>query len=324
MNNTLLENKRGFTLIELIVTMAILSIVVGVIYTMFNYENKVFNNSYTKTQVQDYTRFAVDAVTKEIGYTANLTILDVTTCKNNISQNKPYNYIYVEAGTMHKSIYNSDTLPRTESIIGGESGLISSTVDVFNKIALKNNSLGINILGVKNTISYQVSSNIILKNFVILKSKPVVMGSNSGMAIQYSNTDVPITLLTNLTIGDHNNANIINTSNGSLQMEVKTFLPSNATNTDVIWSVVSGTGNAKIDYRGTLTALTNGTITVVAIANDGSKVTGSKVITLFNQPVLVTGITVTGYRGAVVSKRAESPIRFICTCKYPCGVNFIV
>ncbi|GEM_PF-7019222 len=45
-------------------------------------------------------------------------------------------------------------------------------------------------------------------------------------------------------------------------MEVKTFLPSNATNTDVTWYVVDGTGNAKIDYRGTLTALTNGTITV--------------------------------------------------------------
>ena len=62
-----------------------------------------------------------------------------------------------------------------------------------------------------------------------------------------------------------------------------TVLPANAIDKTVTWSVTPGTGTATISSSGLLTAATNGTVTVVATANDGSKVTGSKVITISNQ-----------------------------------------
>jgi hypothetical protein len=77
---------------------------------------------------------------------------------------------------------------------------------------------------------------------------------------------------------------IINTFGGTLQMEA-TVLPANATDATYTWSVTNGTGSTSIDANGLLTALTNGTVEVIATANDASGITGTKTITISNQSV---------------------------------------
>ncbi len=52
-------------------------------------------------------------------------------------------------------------------------------------------------------------------------------------------------------------------------------LPSNAANKTVTWSVANGTGQATISSTGLLKAVSNGTVTVKATANDGSGVYGT-------------------------------------------------
>ncbi len=59
-----------------------------------------------------------------------------------------------------------------------------------------------------------------------------------------------------------------------------TVSPANATNKSVTWSVVNGTGQATISATGLVTAITNGTVTARATANDGSGVFGTLVITI--------------------------------------------
>ncbi|MCU6795138.1 Ig-like domain-containing protein [Paenibacillus sp. WQ 127069] len=59
-----------------------------------------------------------------------------------------------------------------------------------------------------------------------------------------------------------------------------TVTPSEASNKDVTWSVINGTGTATITDAGVLTSTAGGTVTVVATAKDGSGVTGSKAITI--------------------------------------------
>ena len=73
---------------------------------------------------------------------------------------------------------------------------------------------------------------------------------------------------------------------GTLQMSA-TIAPANATNQNVTWLVVPGTGSATISSTGLLTAVTNGDVTVKATANDGSGVFGTKIITISNQVVSV-------------------------------------
>ena len=76
----------------------------------------------------------------------------------------------------------------------------------------------------------------------------------------------------------------ITTANGTLQMEA-TVLPANVDDDTYTWSVVNQTGSASIDPSGVLTALSDGTVDVVATANDGSGIIGVATITLSNQNV---------------------------------------
>lgn len=65
----------------------------------------------------------------------------------------------------------------------------------------------------------------------------------------------------------------------TLQM-IATIQPINATNTNVVWSVVNGSGTATISVGGLLTATGAGTVTVIATAADSGAVTGQLVITI--------------------------------------------
>ena len=91
-------------------------------------------------------------------------------------------------------------------------------------------------------------------------------------------------LVTSIDVIGQGGADAITTPGGTLQM-VATVLPANADDGSYTWSVTNGTGSASIDANGVLTAITDGTVTVTATANDGSGVTGDAVITLSNQGV---------------------------------------
>ena len=96
-----------------------------------------------------------------------------------------------------------------------------------------------------------------------------------------------------ITVEGDGGATTIMTSGGTLQMSAD-VTPTNASNKGVTWSVEMGTGTATIGSTGLLTALTNGTVTVIATAQDGSGVSGQVEIMILNQvdrSALATAIT---------------------------------
>ena len=99
-----------------------------------------------------------------------------------------------------------------------------------------------------------------------------------------------VVLVNSISIQGTGGISAITTNGGTLQM-LSNLLPANASNQTVTWSVVNGTGTATINASGLLSAKTNGVVTVSAMANDGSGVTGSSNITISNQ---VVGIQETG------------------------------
>ena len=66
----------------------------------------------------------------------------------------------------------------------------------------------------------------------------------------------------------------ITEENGTLQLTA-TITPSNATNKTVTWLIVNGTGQATISPTGLVTAISEGDVTAIATANDGSGVTAT-------------------------------------------------
>jgi uncharacterized protein YjdB len=103
-------------------------------------------------------------------------------------------------------------------------------------------------------------------------------------------------LVTGITVTGAADATTITTEGGTLQMSAA-VLPADATDKAVTWSVANGTGSAKISDTGLLTAQSNGTVTVIATANDASGIRGEKVITISGQSTAVSSITVSGAGG---------------------------
>jgi uncharacterized protein YjdB len=129
----------------------------------------------------------------------------------------------------------------------------------------------------------------------------VIATANDGTGIT-GQTNITLSnqvgiLVNSITVQGQGGTTSITTQGGSLQMEA-TVLPANADDNTVTWSVSPGTGSGSISASGLLTAITNGTVTVTATANDASGVTGSAEINISNQgPILVDSIFVEGQGG---------------------------
>lgn len=127
----------------------------------------------------------------------------------------------------------------------------------------------------------------------IAKDGSGVIGTKT-ITISGQLTTIPVE---NIIVSGANDAKEITSDSGTLQMSA-TILPSSATNSAITWSVENGTGSAIISSSGLLTALADGTVTVKAMAKDGSGVVGSKEIKISNQTLKITKITVIGENNA--------------------------
>jgi uncharacterized protein YjdB len=105
-------------------------------------------------------------------------------------------------------------------------------------------------------------------------------------ALEYITSNQAIKV-TAIAVTSVNGTNVISTDKGTLQLNA-IISPSDATNKTVAWSIQNGTGQASISTSGSVTAISNGTVTAMATANDGSGVYGTFIITISVVVVPVT------------------------------------
>ena len=99
--------------------------------------------------------------------------------------------------------------------------------------------------------------------------------------------------VTSISISSITGENAIYTDKGILQMQAM-ILPIDASNKMVNWSVVEGTGQASISSTGQLIAEKDGTVKVIATANDGSGTKGEFLINISGQIFLTNGKSING------------------------------
>jgi uncharacterized protein (TIGR02145 family) len=111
-----------------------------------------------------------------------------------------------------------------------------------------------------------------------------------------------------ITVTGAGSATTITTDKGTLQM-FASISPSDAYNDTMLWTVTNGSGTASIitlpDNTASLSAISDGAVSVRATAMDGSGVYDELVITISNQaaPTLVTTITVTSTDTLITTDR---------------------
>ena len=91
-----------------------------------------------------------------------------------------------------------------------------------------------------------------------------------------------IIFVSSIVVSSGSTASVVN---GNTQQMDAAILPTNASNSNVSWSVTNNTGSATIDSNGLLTATGVGTVTVTASAMDESGVIGTEEITI-TSPVI--------------------------------------
>lgn len=186
---------------------------------------------------------------------------------------------------------NSGTLQMTTKVLPSD----ASNQDVTWSVEDKTGSAKISDSGLVTAVS-----NGIVTVKATAKDGSGIVGSTT-ITITGQSTSIPVS---SISIIGKDNADTITADGGTLQMSA-TVLPTTASNKSVVWSVeqvgdtgTAMTGKATINSTGLLTAVADGTVTVKAKSRDGSTITGTKVITISNQSIKVTGITVSGANGA--------------------------
>jgi hypothetical protein len=168
---------------------------------------------------------------------------------------------------MQNNIFSYSASAPAVKITSGQTWALADAKNWFMKTDYKNDTIAQSDLKIAYPIRWAA------KNFIPQETSPLLTKGNAfGKAV----TKVEIT-----TPGS---VKAITTNQGMLQL-TGVVTPTDAVNTTVTYSIVSGNAVASIDATGKVTALTNGTIAIKATANDGSGVSGSIEITVSNQGV---------------------------------------
>ncbi|GAB6182082.1 hypothetical protein JCM14036_34010 [Desulfotomaculum defluvii] len=161
-----LKEERGLTLVELLITLAILSIVLAVGYLFNFYVNKSYTVSSNQSEVQFCVRMASESIENMVRGASEIMISqDVTSAEGK-------EVIYIEEGTM---MHYQDGLP-PKDILDGYSQDVNLSI-TFNKI--ENGILGYTISGKIN----EEHPYVMTKEVRTLKISEIV--GNSGNSIVF-------------------------------------------------------------------------------------------------------------------------------------------
>ena len=173
---------------------------------------------------------------------------------------------------------------------------------VDDELAFPTTSNGNDFKGM-HYFNYSLSSRDVALN---VGANTITLESNGDSGIRLDSLVIPELAtaqtipVTSISASGQNGTSTIATKGGTLQMTAN-VQPENATDKTVTWSVTNGTGSATINESGLLTAVTDGTVTVKATANDGSNVVSNEYdVTISGQS---TGETVIPVASIVVSSQ---------------------
>ncbi len=168
-----LLNDKGLTMMELLVSLAILLLVLGIGYNFYYFLNKSFKDTETKWVKQREVRKAADFINEELKTAYSLT----TSNNTSPSGSEEDQFIYLSANKIMYKNGTSGAITLADSNVKIEFGRVKDKDgnDISNVINYKISSLD---------IDYSVDSSVLLSNMTEAKS---IVGSTSGTAIEFKN-----------------------------------------------------------------------------------------------------------------------------------------
>jgi len=257
------RNGKGVTLVELLLALALISIVITAAFSIFSFGNKTFRGGNTQSNLQADVRFAIEALTNDVRYPTDLDILQahdlddshvayLLTKDNGIYINiTPYDtYIFYDYST--KSVVKL----RRESIERFRLNTDAPIPLEFSPIGSPVNRLQYNLRGVNSNDSkqFEVTSEILMLNIIRPDGTSKATGSAGGVGVKYKTPEAhvaelqyPVTQL----IGANDDENVEITFDKLIQLEDFVVSPG-ATNHSLIKDNVNITPNGTTGYMLTI------------------------------------------------------------------------
>jgi len=145
-----INNRNGFTLVELLISLSLLLIVLSGIYTFYFFERNTFKRGESQSIVQENVVRAAQFITDEIRNAVELSLDDFYT------EAPGYCSIFIEGSTLKYDDGTGNITNKTDDVINEFS---VDLVEAGGKYKIK-----FNIGGVYNSQDYDISTEIMLNN----------------------------------------------------------------------------------------------------------------------------------------------------------------
>lgn len=164
----MISNNRGITLVELIISIAIMGVITLAIISFFDFGNKSFIYGKKKSDLQHQVQLVSDIITEEI---RNATEISLIATPASFTADS-YCYIAI-SGQKIILVDNGISTDKTEAIINENVPMFTLT-----RLSNGNNFVSFTISGTIDSQDYEVTTKVALNN---IKNS----ASNTGQAIRY-------------------------------------------------------------------------------------------------------------------------------------------
>lgn len=171
------NEKKGLTLVELLVTISLLGLVIGIASSIFLGNNKIFKKGVDQYDVQSNARIAMTDITNSVRYATLLEILPDTAAipeASTLADNEGYIYYDASSGDIIKRTKSSNmsyTIGRAE----GSGVTFTSSPNDY--------TIGVSIKGTDDNKKFEVSSNILCLNIRLYSAS--IKGNRTGSIVHY-------------------------------------------------------------------------------------------------------------------------------------------
>lgn len=163
------QNKKGFTLIEVILAIAILSIVISAVFPAIISVNKAYTAGNERSNIQQNVRFAANFITQEIRFASSVSILSEIPSSFDYTKR----YIYVKNGSIVQNVNGVE-----KAVFPVNTGNLKCTLNFTGN----NKTLEYSLSAVGSGKPYSLDSEVIVLNL----GNSTIQGSGSGSVVCYS------------------------------------------------------------------------------------------------------------------------------------------
>ncbi|MCM0650755.1 Ig-like domain-containing protein [Clostridium swellfunianum] len=287
--------NSGITLIELIITLAIVSLVIAMTFSMNIFANNTFSKGIKKSDVQSTLRLAADYVTKQLRFSGEVELLPAKPA----DLDSDTEYIYIDSST-GSLIHYSNGVYKT---IINSSGGISTNIEFQQQ---DHQTVYFKISSTLKGEDFSVDSSVIALNL----GNNIIQGLSPSYAISFTK-EQPAAFIPVTSVNISAPSSTIPTGGGTLQLS-SSVNPLEASIKTVTWSV-NNTSVATIDkdsglLKTTASAASGIPIVVTAAANDGSGKLATYTVTTASPsaPTAITALSIVANDGTSIKRNKGS------------------